>query len=382
MPVMATAGTQGGTAQSTQNAQQQAPQGPSVAFIRATNEHTEQIAEQSLTLTTAVQTYNVMSIPAYGFLRGVWLQVTTTLAAGAATYTEDAPWNALLNITLQEPNGAIIYQASSGYETYLINKYGGYQGFNDPRARGDFLASTANGNFNFLLWIPLELNERTALGSLPNENSAAAFQLRFQLNQQTGIYATGPATTLPLVRVRAWADEYDQPNLSVNGAPAETVPPAMNTTQFVSPQVYSVVTGQNTIRLVRVGNFIRSLILIARLGTRALGDTNWPDVLTLFVDAQPKAYLQKSIWRSKMYARTGYIFNNTTALDAINSQDTGVFVYDFAHEFDGAIGHEQNDLWLPTLGSTRLEVQGTFGASGSLTVLTNDVAVAGNVFVH
>jgi hypothetical protein len=42
---------------------------------------------------------------------------------------------------------------------------------------------------------------------------------------------------------------------------------------------------------------------------------------------------------------------------------------------------ENRDLWLPTLGSTRLELQGSFGGAGVLTVLTNDVAIAGSVFI-
>ena len=61
--------------------------------------------------------------------------------------------------------------------------------------------------------------------------------------------------------------------------------------------------------------------------------------------------------------------------------DNGVFVYDFMHEFDGLYGRGNRDLWLPTLGSTRLEVQGSFGTAGTLTVLTNDVAIAGSVFI-
>lgn len=381
MPIPAGGTTMGGTGQTTQQAQPQAATA-SVAFIRASNEHIENISDQSLLMTTSVQTYANMSIPAYGYLRAVVLHVIATGGVGAATYTEDGPWNALQNIILQEPNGAIIAQFNSGYDLYLANKYGGYKGFNEPKNRSNFAASLTTGNFEFMLRIPLEINERMALGALPNENSAAAFQVRAQLNNQAGVYATGPATTNPTVRVRAWAEEWDQPAMSTNGVPNETVPPAMNTTQFWTPQVYPVVTGLNTIRLTRVGNYLRELIFIFRGATRVLGETNWPDTLTLFLDARPLAYLQKAVWRSWMYERTGYSFALAPALDTVNSQDSGVFVYDYAHEFDGLIGHEQNDLWLATLGSTRLEVQGTFGVTGTLTVLTNDIGVAGNVFVH
>jgi len=58
-----------------------------------------------------------------------------------------------------------------------------------------------------------------------------------------------------------------------------------------------------------------------------------------------------------------------------------VFVLDFTHEFDQSLGQENRDLWLPTLGSSRFELQGSFGAACSVTVLTNDVAIAGPVFL-
>ena len=85
-----------------------------------------------------------------------------------------------------------------------------------------------------------------------------------------------------------------------------------------------------------------------------------------------------------MWERSGYGRAHgsvTPAADTPGGLDNGVFVYDFMHEFDGLFGRENRDGWLPTLGSTRLELQGTFGAAGTITVYTNDVAIAGNVFL-
>ena len=60
----------------------------------------------------------------------------------------------------------------------------------------------------------------------------------------------------------------------------------------------------------------------------------------------------------------------------------GVWLEDFAHEFDGKIGNELRDGWLGTVQSTRLELSGTFGSAGTLTILTNDVAPAGPIFME
>jgi hypothetical protein len=156
----------------------------------------------------------------------------------------------------------------------------------------------------------------------------------------------------------------------------------MNTTQFWTTQVLNYGAGQQTLRFTRVGNYIRNLILVARRnsGTRANGDSDFPDPATLQLDTRPLDIVERNNWKNQMYERTGYGANGA-ANDAAGGLDSGVFVYDFAHEFNGTLGLENRDLWLPTLTSTRLELQGNFANAGTLTVLTNDVAVAGNVFM-
>jgi hypothetical protein len=53
--------------------------------------------------------------------------------------------------------------------------------------------------------------------------------------------------------------------------------------------------------------------------------------------------------------------------------DTGVIAYPFTHDFDGHPGNEMKDLWMPSMQSSRLEIRGTFGEAGTLSVLTNDI---------
>jgi hypothetical protein len=162
----------------------------------------------------------------------------------------------------------------------------------------------------------------------------------------------------------------------------------MNTTQFWSSQSYNVNAGNNTIRLTRVGNYVRNLIFVMRNATptRAAGETIWnnADPVYLYLDTRPLDIIEPNNWRETMYNRSGYggsVGATTPAADAASGLENGVRVYDFMHEFDGTYGHENRDLWLPTLGSTRLELQFQASAAGTLKVLTNDVAIAGNVFI-
>lgn len=383
MPTAAT--TAGGTRQGTGGKPQQRPVA-TVPFIRASAEHVESTGiDVSRQITANAQNLGVFDVPAYGYVRSILLLVEATggvTGTGDEAVTADAPWNVLQDIALTEPNGAVIAQFQNGYELFLANKWGGYRDTSDPRNSPAYVApsvgTTGTGNFSFMLRIPVELNARDALGSLPNQNAAATFKLRLNLASAATVYSLH-AGTLPTVRVRAFLEAWDQPEAAMAGAANQTTPPAMNTTQFWSTQVYNVNQGENTIRLTRVGNYIRNLILTLRTnsGVRADGEGDFPDPLRLYLDTRPVMELNKKVWKHYLWERSGM----GAAGDAAGNKDNGVYVLDMTHEFDGHLGHENRDLWLPTLGSTRLEVQGSFGHAGTLTVQTNDVAIAGPVFL-
>lgn len=367
---------------------------PVVPFVRASGLHREPTGiDVSRVLTASDQNLGVFDIPAIGYLRNLVIRVEASGGTGGApavTVNEDCPFNLIKNIQLTEPNGAQIVTLTSGHSLAMVNKYGGYFTPNgaDPRANARVFSNFTStfASAGFIARIPLELNQRNALGALANQNAAATFKLRLTL-AGTGDLGTGTfPTTLPTVRVRVYTEAWDQPELSMAGQQNQTSPPAINTTQFWTEQVFNVTAGLQTLRMSRVGNYIRNLIFIYR-GTsnlRSNGDTNWPDPSTILLDTRPIDIVDRLLWSSQMFERGGGGRSLTTtapANDTAGGQDYGVWVYDFTHEFDGGYGRELNDLWLPTLGSTRLELQGTFGQTGTVTVLTNDVAIAGNVWV-
>lgn len=368
---------------------------PTVPFIRASALHREPTGiDVSKVQTTSDQDLGVFDIPAYGYVRNIVLLVTASGGTGgtpSVTLTEDGTLALIKNIYLTEPNGAVIAQFDSGYDLALANKWGGYGHVlgADPRATPIFSPfGTTYASATFLLRIPVEINLRDGLGSLPNQNAAATFKLRATLAKTTDV-ATGTfPTTLPTVRVRAYLEAWDQPEMNSAGMTNQVTPPAMNTTQFWTSQSYTVNAGNNTIRLTRVGNYVRNLIFqFRRAGTsRANGETDLQavDPTFLYLDTRPLDIIEPNNWRQQMYDRSGFggsVGSTTPAADAARGLDNGVRVYDFCHEFDGTLGHENRDLWLPTLGSTRLEIQGNFANAGTLKVLTNDVAIAGSVFI-
>lgn len=354
---------------------------PVVPFVRASFPHREDLAiNQTFTLSAAQQTASTVTVPAYGYLRSLCLQVTATGATGAGVLSEDAPFNVLQNISVTEPNGAPIYgPITNGFSAYLIQKWGGYRagGIDDAKLNPGY-STDGSGNFSFILRIPVEIIPREALGALPNQNDTARFRLKYSVAPNSVVYSTQP-TVQPTITVTGWMEAWDQPSQDSGGLANQITPPAMNTTQFWSEALPTVGAGQQQLKIDRLGNYIRNIIFVHRRngGTRANGQTDFPDPITFFLDARPMDFLTKNAFLEQM-AERGQL--RTNSFEAAGGPNNGVFVYDFTSDFDGSIGFELRNRWLGTLGSERLEWRGSFANAGTTTVLVNDVAVAGSVW--
>lgn len=354
-------------------------------FTRAAKEHQEPMTDVSQALGSSSVSMGPYDVPAYGYMRGIWLWVQATGGAGTATVAtkEDAPFNVISEIALIDVNGANVIGPINGYDLYLANKWLGFN-LGDPKLNGMYSApatgANASGNFGFLLYLPVEISQRDGLGSLPNANAASTYKVRITLAAGSDVYSTAP-TTLPTVRIRTWLDAWTQPNATdLRGNANATQPPAMGTTQYLSKTTKTMSAGFQQPRMDRVGSYIRHLLFIYRdsNGSRSAGDTAFPTDVSMFWDSKNLFTRNKALWRSQMVRRTGY----TGAAEAAGGVDNGVWLEDFAHEFDGRIGNELRDGWLGTVQSTRLELSGTFGSAGTLTIMTNDVAPAGPIFME
>jgi hypothetical protein len=365
-----------------------------VSFIRATKKHREPFFDQTNSASTTLSPINV---PAYGFLRGLWIRVdasgtTGTAAVYGTTATGfDFPFTVFSFIGLFDVNGAPLYGPfASGFQAYLIGKYGGYHRYFDARV-GDSTFPTS-GNFGFWMYVPVELVRRNGLGSLANLNAAATYKLQLTLNSIANIYSTVPTTGPTAIRVRIWLDAWAQPPATdLLGNMTQQIPYAHGTTQFWSESTYTIGSGNQIVRLLRVGLYIRNLIVTVRQTTGARMITNqstsdamWPDPVQLFLDGFELVNVGQNFFWQDMYSLWNTTPNNidgaTSAL--VSGRDTSVYVFQFIDDDSAVIGNEERNRYLPTLQSSRLELRGTFGANtASISVLTNDVAPAGDIFV-
>lgn len=305
-----------------------------------------------------------------GYLRGVWLIVTCPQAGsgGSAVAHEDGPWDVLQNVVLSDVNGAPIVGPLSGYDLYLCNVFGGYHGVtSDPADWSSFSAVNATtGVFQFVLYLPVEVRGRDALGALANFNSAATYKLSYTVGPSTEVYSTPPATTIPDVRVRAIADIWDQvAPVDRLGVPQATTPPMDGTVQMWTRSIFNITSGENRVRLTRVGNHIRNLIAIFRNTTPARNTSNFPADLRVEHNGRFIELVPRDLLVDQARIATG------------ETPPTGVFVWNYCADLDGTAGWEIGNDYIRTSGGDTFELLGSFGAAGTLTVLTNDLIPAG-----
>jgi hypothetical protein len=323
----------------------------------------------------------VLYVPATGFLDYIALRVDLVTTGASPALSADGPWNLFTDFTLQEPNGQPIVQLPTGYNAYLMNKYGGYRGaINDPKQWGTYVTPAAGtaGTTSFLLYVPVTVAIRDALGALPNQASNAQFQFRMNLAPFATVF-TGTITACTY-RIRAWVGSWLQPAAQSLGQSQATEPPEMDTTQFWTQVVLPLVAGQNYIEHQRKGLYMRQFIYVYRDNSVVRQESQVFPIATVELDGNPLDIVDDFLWINQISERYGYGYNilGANTNDTAGGKDAGVRPYDFAHDFDGSVGFETRKLWMYTLTTTRLRLLGTAAAAGSITIITNDVSIPGN----
>jgi hypothetical protein len=327
-------------------------------------------AFSSAVLGADTQEFGPFDDPSGGFLRSILLHIVASGGAkGTATVAAaaDAPWSVIRSIEHSDVNGrALIYPNINGYDLYLINKYGSYLFGCLPEKYDDFADVDVDGNFTVLLRVPVEIDASDGYGSLPNLSSSDPYRLSLTVAKAADVYGTAPGTT-PALSVKQFHENWSLPAEKDYAGDAQAVhPPDMNTTQNWSKTVVPVTSGANTIPLKRTGNLLRTIICVFRGSDGARADGDYPDDLTITWDRYQLKKENTVVRRTTM----NDVFGTETAAPA------GVYVYPFTE--DGSCpGAEKRNLWIPTLQPTEIIFDGTFGAAGTLEILTNDVSPVG-----
>lgn len=333
-----------------------------VPFVRAAHRHFEPIFDVSQAPGASAVQLGPFDVKSYGFIRSIVLLVEVsggTLGAGALN--ADAPFSIIQSAELIDTNGYPLINPLTGYQLFLANLLGAYAGFPDPRSHPNYDATI---NASFQLRLPVEITAWDGFGSLQNQSASAPFRVRMSL-APIASYVTGATTNPTAVRIRGYLEAWSQPmGVDLNGQPTETAPPGHGAAQYWSVTTPTVSAARQQIRLTRTGNLIRALAFVHRDVSGVRSATVEPDDITFTWDTrQILVAVPNKVHRGWQREAFGFDF------------PTGVLVLPFNDDQDGTAGNESRHLYLPSVGSTRFEYEGTFGAAGTVEILTNDVAV-------
>jgi hypothetical protein len=345
-----------------------------VPFIAGTYEYDEPINSQTLLVTAAQQDLNPIQITPGGYLRGVTIIVTSSGGTlGTGVVSPDNPFSVFNYITLESIDGTPIIYPMSGYSHYLSQR------FTRPFDSGDpALDNTASfsATINPAFRMSLFTEQRATLGVLPNTDARAQYRLRMALNPLSAANGNAILTTLgtataPTVTVQTALQVYAQPpRATLTGAPIQQVPDGIAAQRFLSNQFDNVGTGQNTVKLNRVGNLIRTIILVFR-DTNGVRTDLTTDPIRLRVD-NTQLFVENRITRD--YLDWKWYQMVTAPGQATSARPTGVYVFPRWQD----PGNLRGVGWLETSPATFLqwEVNGA-AAGGTMQQIIEDLALVG-----
>lgn len=378
-------------------AAQQVAQRP---FITGTREIESHVYDNTATMQTSSVTLPTYDLVTDGYVAGLYLyvQATTTgnTTAATATFTEDAPWNAIQTITFSDVSNRPILGPMSGWELKTLIKFGGFAESGDAQDSALYSVTTGTtatgGSFQFVLHLPIEFVHRNALGALTNLSNAAVFRVDTILNASSNIYVgtTGTPVVLPSVRFRiqqhGWMESAGHDPF---GNPAATAPPAVDSVMYSERQSYTVNAGSQNFRFTPFEGHVRQFIHVLRdsNGSRLQGESDFPDPYRFHYDATVPYDRIKDIWTRMVEELTSYTAARPASLAATSAainpnqsfRDNGTFPLNFARDFGLKPGAEQAYGYMYVSAGTALRFDGTIGGSGThtLTALVQYINPAG-----
>lgn len=373
-------------------AQTAAQAAPAIPFKIASRKQTRQaFTPATATLGSSAVSLSPIEVPATGYLQAIRLEVSGTWSGGGAgtSFNADAPFNAISSIGVRSADGTPIITPISGYQLYLINKYGGqvYAGPSaDPKNAYGYSATggTATGSFKFFLSLPFQIDQETGLGSIPALASNRSYVIDVSLAPIATIFGATNTPTGATLNIIGYSEYWAQPAAANSvGQAQQTAPQGLGTLNRWQLETPVVTAGAKYVKSNNVGGTIRTHIVTLRTAAGARTDADFPALTQLYVDNEPQFYLTSTYWTdfmSRMYGFTG------TTKDAAGALDTGVYVIPYSlmlgTGFSDSSDNSRGQL-LNTNSATLLQFYGaSFGASANtLEILTSTVSgSASNVY--
>lgn len=319
-----------------------------------------------------------------GWLARLRFLFTWTTTGGTAA-TADGPWNFIGTVQLNDVNNEAIFGPFNGYVWFVINKYGGYFFDDDPATTAAYSITSGTAG-QFVLTIPLEIVSRDPIGPVASVNNTASLTVLLVTN--TASTAIASALTASSLRVRGMQEFYWEPRKEdKQGRQISGTPPANGTTQYWTQGSFPIPAGTINSQLITgLGYPFRCyfFLLYDSGGTRATGETDWPDPMTgLKFEANfLLTQYNKAQWINDQSQSLGYPSStaDTRGAGTAVGKENGFYPLFFNRDFfQRKPGSETRRTYLVTSPGSNFILNGTFGGSGTHTLysIVNYVAPGG-----
>lgn len=336
--------------------------------------------DQTMLQTAGPQQFPLWNISPTGWLRGVWLDFTMSVAGNvtnSVSYAGDNPFSSVQKITLYDLGGEVVQQYT-GHELLCVNKFGAYFNIGDPRNDLQYSATTGTGatagSFHFTLFVPLEVVARDALGTVQNE-SKPGWKVEIYMDAQSKTYNQVPST-LGSMHITGYPESYTEPaSSSPSGREFAQSPPLPGTLQYWKSENNPGPSGNGKYDLTNgIGFPIRNIfykLVDTSVPTRAQGDVDWPDPFQLLIGNVSLRNISKNVYLTKLGRDFGLISQTG---DTANGRELGVFPIIFTKDFVKEPGSEVRMKYLDTQVNSLVRLQGTFAAANTTFALVNWLA--------
>lgn len=331
---------------------------------------------KSTLLTTSQVPLDTYYVKTNGFLADLFIIVSTTATPNTnanVAFNEDMPESAIALFTLSDTGGQPILGPMTGWELKTFVKYGGFSFSDDMRQSQSFTAttgtSTAGGFFKMIFHVPIQFVKREPLGPLPNTNNQTVFAIDITINTLANIYSTAPngaGNTLTLTisqdSYRQSAGKDAQTNTTV------TTPPGLGAVLYLRKSTQDMAAGAQQQEINQQEGSYRALTFVLRdsNGSRAQGESDWPDPFRFHFNNDVPYDRVKALWRRKIERDFGY----TEAIATAGGQDNGTFPLHWMGDHELKAGSEDRYRYLSVSAADTLEFDGTIGGSGTHTLTT------------
>jgi hypothetical protein len=357
-----------------------------VPFLAGSWEYSEWMAQDSLTAGSSTE--YVHQITPGGFLRGITISLTSAsgVQGTVASLVAEAPWSVVQSMTLESIDGTPILYPMLGYSYYLVARYcRPWDG--DPANDGAYSTTSITGvggynaTINPAFRLRFFVEGRITIGVLPNTDARAQYRIRYTVapllapaNTAYGLVSTTTTgVTAPVLTFNLYLETYAQPpQVDYAGNPIVQIPDGLTLQRFVSHQAGdNTNTGTFTIKENRVGNLIRTLILVQRTSAAVRSDLTTDPIRWRLDNTQ-----LLSEYRDRRDFEMDRFGRQQQASHYNSIRPTGTYIWFRYHN----PGQMDGNYWLPTTEASYLQYELNGGASaGTLESITEDLAPTGPV---